>query len=233
MREQVLDTIRSVGKAGANMLFPNDLEYYAITVELVDSKGDTTDYLTFPVNPDSFMYSDKSLASINKTMGGVTTLNTGSFVPKPITISGTFGRSFKILLRPPLQKNENLSLNLSGSDGLSLETNVFNTTLKSGYGTTKILESILSKSKQLDIFNQPYRLFLYAPLIGHNFLVEYNDFNLKQDFSSSNMMWKYNIQMTAIAPLTDQSNRTQANRLLIASLQKGANAMARLIKKSV
>ena len=233
MKEEVLNIIRTVGRAGANMLFPNDLEYYAVTVELVDSRGDTSDYLTFPVNPDSFMYSDKSLANIKKTVGGITSLNTGSFNPKPITISGTFGRSFKLLLKPPLQNNENLDINLNATEGLALEANVFNTTLKSGYGTIKLLENILVKSKQLDIFNQPYRLYLYAPLIGHSFLVEYNDLSLKQDFTSSNMIWKYNILLTAIAPLTNETGRAQASSLTINALQKEAGSIARIIKRAL
>ena len=41
----------TLGAAGAHALFPNDIEYYALTLELVDSKGFTVDSLFFPVMP--------------------------------------------------------------------------------------------------------------------------------------------------------------------------------------
>lgn len=238
MKDQVLDTIRRVGKAGANALFPDDLEYYAITIELVDSQGDSIDYLTFPVNPDMFTYDDRSLVSIRKTLGGVTSLNTDTFVPKPIVMSGTFGRSFKLLAGPPLQSKDASIINsFNNREGLSLNSNIFSTRLKSGYGTLKVLEKILVKSKSLDLYNNPYRLYLYLPLIGHNFIVEYNDFSLKQDFATSNMLWKYNIQLTAIAPLSQTQKAIESISTVIKSvginvIQRGANSILNNIRKS-
>jgi hypothetical protein len=239
MENEVLGIIRSVGRAGASALFPNDIEYYAITIELVDSKGTTVDYLTFPVNPDLFTYDDQSLVTIRKTLGGVTSLNTSSFVPKSIVISGTFGRSFKLLLSPSLQNNDSiLTGNITSERGLTLKSNILNASLKSGYGTIKVLERILVKSKELDNYNNPYSLYLYAPLVGHNFIVEYNDFVLKQDFASSNMIWKYNIQLTAIAPLTQSrviSTRFEnvINSIGINLVQRGSNSILNTIRKSI
>ena len=235
MEQQVLNIVRTVGKAAANALFPNDVEYYIITIELVDSKGNTVDYLTFPVNPDLFTYDDHSLVNIRKTLGGVTTLNTSTFVPKTIVMSGTFGRSFKLLLQPPIQSNET---GFSLTDGLSLKTNTLNATVKSGYGTLKLLESILVKSKELDIYNEPHSLYLYLPLSGHNFVVEYTDFSLRQDVASSNILWRYNVKLMAVAPLTQARTRNSkitsvVNTVGVNLVQKRANSLLSNIRKSV
>jgi hypothetical protein len=233
MEKKVLNIVKTVGKAAANTLFPNDIEYYIITIELVDSKGNTIDYLTLPVNPDLFTYDDHSLVSIRKTLGGVTSLNTSSFAPKTIVMSGSFGRSFKLLLAPAFENGGN-----DLSTGLSLKTNFLNPSFKSGYGTIKKLESILVKSKELDIYNEPHSLYLYLPLSGHNFVVEYTDFSLRQDSASANMIWKYNVKFTAVAPLTqlrtgNSKLKSVANSTGINVIQRKANSLLGSIKKSI
>jgi hypothetical protein len=166
-------------------------------------------------------------------MGGVTSLTTSTFNPKPIVMSGSFGKSFKLLISPPIKSREN-GLDLGGDGGLQLNTNILSATLKSGYGAIKLLERILVKSKELDLYNQPYRLFLYLPLVGHNFLVEYENFSLKQDVTSSNMLWKYNVKLTAIAPLNQSTKGGSGLLKMLAAdiLQRGSNGILNKIKSN-
>jgi hypothetical protein len=232
----ILDTVHEVGRAAANAIFPDEIEYYAITLELVNSKGDTEDFITFPVNPSAVNYDDRTLVSIKKTMGGVTALDSSTFVPKNISLNGTFGRSFKLLLAPTLDKAS--VLGVRGIKGLEIQSSIINTKLKTGYGALKVLEKILLKSSTLDIYDKPYQLFLYMPMSGHNFLVKKESFKISQDEQTSNMMWKYNLSLTALAPLSSGRINGFDPLSVIKStgfglLQKGANALANNISKSI
>jgi hypothetical protein len=238
--QQIQKFITDAGKAGANALFPNDFEYYAITLELTDSKGTTVDYLTFPVNPEGIDYNETSLVNIKKTLGGVTALDTSSFIPKKYTITGTFGKKFRLLLTKP--STSELSTDKGVYDkiqsGLEIKTSVLNAKLKTGYGTTKLLEAIITKSSGLDQYNRPMRLYLYNPTLNHNFLVKSQSIMLHQDKQASNMMWKYTLTLTAIAPIdrlkVDQDvDSSLLNSSSISVLSKGANILAKNIKQSI
>jgi len=208
--------IQEIGRAGVHALFPNDFEYYMIILELVDSAGKTIDFFPFPVSPERYMYEDPSLVNIKKTLGGISSLDTETFRPKLINMSGTFGRKFKLLLSKPVTSAENASRSSDGgvfgnikSKGLQVKQQVFDPKLKTGFGALKILESITSKSHGLDINNEPLKLYLYAPALNHRFLVKVNKFSASQDRTSSNMMWKYDLSLTAIAEIDSLIERAK------------------------
>jgi len=222
------DLLRTVGKAGLSAMFPNDFEYYALTLELVDSKGRTVRYLTFPVSPESMSYDNVQVANVRKTMGGVSALDNATFTPKSIQISGTFGRKFRLLIQPPQLPDKPV-----GQGGLQLSELAFDPKLKSGYGTTKYLEKMINESSQLDDYNQPYRLYLYNPTLNHNFWVKATRHSLSQDRASNNMMWKYDITFTAISPLDrvqDGSTTSLTERLAFSALQSTANKVTKSIR---
>ena len=236
IESEITGLIRESGRAAANAVFPDEIEYYAITLELVNSKGDTIEYITFPINPSSINYDDKSLVNIKKTLGGVTALDSGTFVPKNITLNGTFGRSFKLLLAPSLDKAA--MLGDKSFKGLQLNTSIINAKLKTGYGATKLLEKIMLKASQLDLYDKPHQLFIYMPMSGHNFLVKKESFKMSQEEQTSNMMWRYTLSLTALAPLAGGRINGFDKKSVIKStgfglLQKGANVLANNISKSL
>lgn len=202
--------VKTIGKAGMHALFPNDFEFYMIILELVDSEGATVDFLSFPVSPEKIMYENIKLTNIKKSMGGVSVLGTETFVPKNISMSGTFGRKLKLLLSKPTTSEENAARSIDAGvfenakqSGLQIKSQVFNPKLKTGYGAFKLLEGIVDKSSGLDLNNEPFKLFLYNPTLNHSFLVAVNKLVATQDYGSSNMMWKYDLSLTAIAPVTN------------------------------
>lgn len=252
-RQLVVD----IGKAGVHALFPNDFEYYLITLELVNSKDETIDYLAFPVNPDAMTYTMTNLTNVKKTLGGVVELDTASFVPRKFQFNGTFGRRFKVLLRPlefsakrgmgkrkhyPSFESETYSYGpggggqVPGTGKLEIETNVFDPRIKTGYGTTKILEAILEKSKGLDEEGKPMRLYLYNPALGHNWLVTVKSFTASQDYSTSNMLWRYNVDLDIIAPLASIKPDLKTSLLEVLGtniLQRGATRLLNDVKRSL
>jgi hypothetical protein len=200
--------VQEIGRAGVHALFPNDFEYYMVILELVDSLGSTVDFLAFPVAPERYMHEDPGLVNIKKTLGGISALDTETFRPKTITMSGTFGRKFKLLLSKPVTNAENAVRSTDGglfgkvvNKGMQIKSTAFDPKLKTGYGTLKILESIVDKSHGLDNDNEPFRLYLYVPALNHSWLVKVNKFAANQDRTSSNMMWRYDLTMTAIAQI--------------------------------
>lgn len=236
--------IRDIGKAGANALFPNDFEYYVVTLELVDSNDRTIEFLSFPVSPEVLTYDNVPVTTIKKTLGGVNSTSSSTFNPRQISLQGTFGRKFRLLIGSP-NKNNILSP-YSTQQGFwgsiergvtSIKNAVFDPKIKRGYGVTKLLEAIVEKSKGLDDKNEPMRLFFYNPALGHSFLVKPGPFQLSQNRDSSNMMWRYSLQLTAIAPLNRIESRNARTSLLkstsIDALQGQANRTANELKQLI
>lgn len=244
--KKIIELAADIGKAGVNALYPNDFEYYAITLELTDSQGETIEYLTFPVSPESIGYDNQSLANIKKSMAGVSALDSETFFPPRIEMTGTFGRKFKILLNNELgdisiQKKDESTLagqfKAFKQNSMNVKEAVFDPKLKTGFGTLKILESILSKSHALDKYNQSYRLYLYNPALGHSWLVKHMSDSYSMDRTNSNMLWKYNLQFTAIAPLDRVKTSSQSRDTLLVStgisaLQGGLNSLTSNIRSS-
>ena len=235
--------LREAGKAAINAVLPNDFEYYVVTLELTDSKGRTVEYLTFPVNPSTIAYDSVKLTNIKKSMGGVTALDTESYYPEKISLSGMFGRKLRILISPPTGSSDSIQSSSKGvfdtlkTDGLQIKTAVLDAKLKTGYGTTKILESIVRKSSSLDEYNKPNRLYLYIPPLGHSFLIKINSFQMNQEYPASNMLWRYSLSLTTLAKVSDISDENDRGSSLLKLtafnlLQKGANAAVNSIKNS-
>ena len=95
-RDQIIST---VGRSALHALYPNDHEYYMIALELVNHAGDPIDYLAFPVMPSELKRMKQELTTIKNTMGGIVSLSTKKFIPIQFSLSGTFGRMFRVVLR--------------------------------------------------------------------------------------------------------------------------------------
>lgn len=235
----------SAAKAALHMAFPNDFEYYMMAFELVDSMDRTIDYFVFPVMPENFTQIESSITTIRKTMGGVAAVGNSTFVPINITISGNFGRKFTIMTSKPNVPEAAVAhySTVSGTynkEGFIRKLHgkfkkiIMNSRVKTGYGAIKILESICDKSKG-DIDGIPVRLYLYNPAFNCNYLVKVINAKFSQSMST-NMIWSYEIQLTAIAPLevvVGTAAMRASMKVALASdiVSKGASKLAQSLYK--
>lgn len=228
------DNAGLVLKAGANLLFPRDFEYYMCGLELTTYDGDIIDYFIFPIMPNSIRKEESNRISVSRTFGGVTILGSDSPTTDKIVLSGNFGRSFRLIARG---SNNPLS---GGFKGLaySIEKGIYNKngnktmkkspllypSIKSGFGCTKILQSIISKAGGCDKNGNPFRLYFHNPSLSESYYVvpSKEALQLNQDVGSNNMMWNYNLNLEIIAPLDslifNNGNKSNNNLFLAASV---------------
>lgn len=198
-----------IGKSVLNARFPKEFELYMCALELTDQEGTTLKYFIFPVMPSSLEESQPQITNIKKSLAGVTVLSNPTFVPGDISLSGNFGRKFKILLG-----NNYIDLISSFKNkvgiGKAIKTQVFDVNAKSGYGCCKILEEIVVESKVVDE-KGIRRLIFYNPALGNNYLVKPTSlrFSMSQE---SNMIWNYSLSLKTIASLESLNNSSQMRR---------------------
>lgn len=231
-----------VGRAAMHALFPKDIEFYFLALELVDSQGNTVDYFAWPVLPSDIRENQNELTAVRKTMHGVNVLINPTFNPFPISIRGDFGRRFKILLGDNAVEFagfgasiKNGKFDLKAPNYLQNPIPQFSSFAKTGYGCIKVLEAIKEKMKKLDDNQKPHSLYLYNPILGGNYQVVVNSFSHSQNDNANNMIPAYGLQLTAIAPLDNILSRranvkTALKNLVIGGLQKTANRAAANIK---
>lgn len=208
----------SSSKAYLNSMFPNEFEYYMLTLEL-RRNGLVEDTLIFPVTPDSFYETTQHLVNIKKTNNSVVSLINTSFAPRTIQISGTFGRKIRILFgKQSTIENENNSFaGFKFSKDININKKVFGKGIKidtglsggikTGFGVTKYLESIINKS----FSSAGYMLFLYNPMLGNNYLVECTDKTFSQSMQN-NMLWNYQLTFKALTFAENVALQTNADR---------------------
>lgn len=228
---------QDAARSALHLAFPNDFEYYMCALELVRYDGSTIDYFTFPVNPESMSIEDPRAPNIRKTMGGVSVVGNSSFVPIQIMMSGNFGRKFKMLVgKAPDVAVAHYSTTTGVVSSATFQPNnkgkyrkiSINPSVKTGYGAIKILEAICNKS-HADIDGKPNQLYLYNPAFGCNYLVKVTNFKASQS-QSSNMIWSYDLRLTAVAPLDailgeQESTKRLAGALAMSIIQNAATSV--------
>lgn len=196
--------LSTIGKAALNARYPNEFELYVCALELVDQTGKTMQYFIFPVNPSSMDESQPKLTNIKKTLAGVTVLSSPTFVPIDITLTGTFGRKFKVLLGSNFVDvvqsftTSPSAVTTDNSDSQSASS-VFDARVKTGYGCLKILQEIIDGADVIDE-NGPRRLIFYNPAFGSSYVVKPTSFKIAMS-QESNMVHNYYLSLKAIAPL--------------------------------
>jgi hypothetical protein len=238
----------TLGKSALTALYPRDFESYLCALELTTFEGDTIDFFSFPVIPQNISKNENEKTSIYPTLAGTTIINTDSFVPKDLTISGNFGRSFKIMIGNLGQQFIRFrGLNFSQNKGVyfSDETNAFlakkipdfNIAVKTGYGCIKIMQSIIDKAKSHDN-GKPFRLYFYNATLGENYLVVPTKTPLTLSQSEAqNMIWGYTLNLSIIAPLdrivfeTGQVKKSLTKFLTQAAIQSSVNNVASTVTK--
>lgn len=247
-QRQIQQSLTSVGKEGLNAFFPRDFELYLVSLELVDSEGDTIDFFTFPISPTSISKTEIERTTIRKTLRATTVIQSDSFVPQDLSISGDFGRNIKFLLPNifgiPSSKAMAFSINAGvyGSEDVNSKViskiPTFNPQVKTGYGCIKILQSIISKSKSHDN-GKPFRLYFYNPALGESYLVvpTKNPLTLSQT-EQKNMIWSYNLNLKIIADLSKigvNMDSLKDNLKILGSgvIQQDINALANNVNKFI
>lgn len=249
--EQVWSLQKQVGAQAVAAMYPNDFEWYMVALELTDSQDNTIDYIAFPITPDSITKTEPTRTNVKKSLSGITVLTNPSFTPQEINIKGSFGRNFKILLNvsnpvtttgvafSTVSGKYDLYSIKKGASLLTLRTSQFNVGVKTGYGVTKIIKAMLSKSVGLGQDGKPLRLYFYNMALGESYLVVVppSGARFSQDLSK-NMIWNYNITMIAIAPLELVANKKNAKSWLInslanAAIQTGVNDLATKVTRAI
>jgi hypothetical protein len=210
VKRKAQETIFELGRGALHAIAPDDFEFYACTLELVNSAGNIEDIFHFPVMPSGISVGRQSLLSIKKSGSSYLTQFNNSFVGKSISINGTFGRRFRLLL------NRGVGNNINDDFG-KLKSSKFDLKVKTGYGAMKLLENIIEKSQKLDEYGQPKYLVFYNYTLNHNHIVEVLNFSLQQSVEN-NMMWNYSMELKAVAPadalLFSSDNKTHLYNLL-------------------
>jgi hypothetical protein len=226
-RDSLLTTI---GKTALNIKFPKEFEVYVCAFELVDGAGRTLRYFIFPVMPSSIREREPESTNIRRTLGGVTALNSTTFVPVDIMLAGTFGRKFKILLGTDYVEFLNAFKTVDGKVTLDSAAKgtigVFDDRIKTGYGCLQVLKDIIEEAGVVDA-NGSRRLIFYNPAFGTSYVVKVMEKTIDMA-QESNMLHNYSVTMKGIAPLdalkTQSELESDATKLNITDyMQKRTN----------
>ena len=225
-RAQLLN--QQSGKWLLSQAYPDEFEYYMVGLELLDSTLTSKKFFVFPVNPNSIEYSKTFLTKVSKTAGGISVLKTEDFVPADISLSGTFGRDFKVLING---QEQNLVSGFADTNNIIDKTksvagsvlNGFSERVKSGYGCCKVMEDIIESSQQRDDSGQGQFLILYNLAFNQKFFVEAENIVFQQSLDS-NMIWNYSVKFKVVGRVDDYiQGRSNSELVGFKVLQDSAN----------
>jgi hypothetical protein len=220
VRRKVNEIALTEGRAALHAKNPNDFEYYALSFELVDSNFNSLKIFHFPVMPNAISISRPSPLNVKKTGHGYFTQYTDAFQAYTITLQGTFGRKFRLLIH-----KEETDKRLKDYD----------LNVKTGYGVTKVLEDMILQSQETvqqdvqtaGVENHKF-LILYNLTFNQQFIVEVMNFQFTQSLEN-NTMWNYNLELKAMGDVRQlvgyDSNKSLKNLLTNAKLNKQANTV--------
>lgn len=191
------ELLQTIGKNVLNVKYPKEFELYVCALELLDSNNNTLRYFVFPVMPSSIDESKPQNNNIKKTLAGITVLSTPTFIPTDITLSGNFGRSFKVLLGGEIL---DFVSSFRSRIGNNTAKELFDARVKTGYGCLKILEEIIEESKNIDEDGGIRKLILHNPSLGNSYFVKPINARFNQN-EQMNMIWSYSVQFKSLAPL--------------------------------
>jgi hypothetical protein len=220
--KELKTTFADLGRSVMHQTWSKDFEYYMMALELVNGAGATIDYFAFPIMPSGITKSENKRISIKKSFKSTLILTSTAFTPQDIMLRGNFGRALKIMAGTNIVMSGVAFANsvksgvfgLTNGRGLSTPQAQFSRFVKTGYGATKLLQSIIQKSDGSDQTG-PYRLYLYNFALGESYLVvaPSKSLTLEQNDAQMNMIWNYTLNLTIIAPLEMVKNITPLSSL--------------------
>lgn len=196
--EKFTNALSAIGRGALNTLYPNDIENFLIIFELVDSKNEVEDLFVFPINPQAIKEDYQTTTTIKRTYNTVIAIDNKSFNPVRISLSGNFGKSFKVLVGRELVSGLGFVLKRGKGE------REFFSNVKTGYGCVKILQSFVERAQKPDVYGFPRVLNFYNLFSGNNYIVKPVTFSLNQDLGS-NMIWNYNLTLEALGRVEDYS----------------------------
>lgn len=233
--------LERIGKSALNVKFPDEFELYVMALELVDSTGKTLRYFIFPVMPSSFEQSDTQIHNIKKTLSGVSVLSTPGFIPGDITLSGNFGRKFRVLLGSDYKDLANSFKDTSGkvtakSSGKGAQE-FFDDRVKTGYGCCKVLEDIVYDANALDADGGVRTLIFHNLALNNSYLVKAMSLRFSQS-QDTNMIWNYSLVLKSIAGIealfTKQQLEQQRQKLVVSGyIQDRLNNVMNALTSSI
>ena len=218
------------GRDGMAKQYPRDFELYMCALELVDDNDDTVDYFGFPVMPSNISKTETEATTVQTSFTGITVFNKQGYTPDEISIEGDFGRAFKLLSWEEDGYYPGFATQKAIEDGFYTSDQInsnfkdikqeFLVGVKTGFGCTKILQSIIHKAKSHGPTGMTYKLYLYNQALGESYLVvpTKQPLTLSQNEQSSNMIWKYQLNLVIIADLNDVKNNKKSKSELQTSL---------------
>ena len=201
IHENVISVVGTLGRAAIHAMAPDNFEYYMCSLELLDSSKSTKGFMTFAVMPNNILETKTEIATINKTNRGVVTTFNSSFVPRDISIQGTFGRKLRLIIgaKEPSNGDKTWFGNLMSSGNLGFNMLGGDVLVKTGYGLTKMLKKIVDTAYTLDENGKPHTLIWTNYAFNTSYVVEILQSSYSQTYEN-NMLWYYNLEMKAVAP---------------------------------
>lgn len=224
--QQIIDSAVSVGKAALHCVMPDDIEYYLCSLELVDCEDKRLGFLSFSVMPEQIVENHSPIQTMIKTNNAVITNFNSSFSPVDITIAGTFGRKFRLLLNYKDPKDELNTYGSSKSNAISLDFGTVagvSSGVKSGYGMTKILQHILESANKTDANGKPLYVKFCNYSLNTAYIVDVVNFGFSQTMAN-NCMWNYNFTLRAVAKLRKYNSTKNKMKELLPQI--AANSVA-------
>lgn len=212
------------GRAAIHAIAPDEYEYYLCSLELLNGSGERKGFISFVVMPDQIVESHTPIQSMVKTHSGIVTTFNPSFSPINISISGTFGKKFRLItgLADPM-KTKGGGINLSFGKLATATVGA-----KSGYGLIKVLEHILKMSEKVDEQGKPYFVIFNNYAFNTHYVVNIMNYGFQQS-SDQNMIWYYNISMQAVAYKPKGLGMSVFHFLGSVAANSMANGMTKLI----
>jgi hypothetical protein len=195
---RVMNITQTAGAAALHSQYPDEYEYYLCTFEVLNpTTMETIEYLTFPIMPDSIRIADSKIQSTTKTANGVVVIENNTFTLKTISVSGNFGRKFK-LVDFKIQKTESKSSDAAKGSKIDQVYQEIISGMKTGYGTCKTLQRMLESSSKCED-GSPRLLLFYCYAFNANYLVQLvnNSFEMSKNM---NRIWTYSFTLKALAP---------------------------------
>lgn len=216
----------SIGKSALHVQYPQEFELYVAAFELIDAKGQTLKYFIFPIMPSAISEQESGKSTITRTQGGISSLSTTTFSPVDITLSGNFGKKFKILLGTDYVDLVNAFKTVDGQLTINSAAKgfaSFDDRIKTGYGTLQVLNELLQESNVVDTLG-PRTLVFYNLAFGTSYVVKLMSKKIDMN-QESNTLHNYYITLKGIAPLnalkTKDNLQKDAERLVVTDyLQK-------------
>lgn len=221
-------TLVELGRSAVHAIIPDEYEYYLCSLELLNGSGERKGFISFVVMPDQIVESHTPIQTIVKTHSGIVTTFNPSFSPIDISISGTFGKKFRLVtgVSDPYKTRG------GGGLDLSLGSVLPNIGIKSGYGLIKVLEHILKMSEKVDNQGKPYFVIFNNYAFNTHYVVNIINYGFQQSYEQ-NMIWHYNIAMKAVADKPRELGMGVAHFLGSVAANSMANGMTKLITNMI